>query len=60
MALIKPKIRKAIRKELLHLLIKHGAEVAIGLLTGLATHFFAKEVDGNEKPKGKKKQKAKK
>ena len=55
MAFLKSKTRKAIRKELLRMFIKHGTEVAIGLLTGLATHLFANKVDKPEKEKGKKK-----
>jgi hypothetical protein len=57
MTFLKPKTRKAIRKELLKVFVKHGTEVAIGLLTGLATHLFANKVDESEKVKAKKKKK---
>jgi hypothetical protein len=40
MQLLKPKTLKAIRKEFKKLVIKHGAEVVVGLLTGLVTNYL--------------------
>ncbi|WP_157780870.1 hypothetical protein [Hymenobacter sedentarius] len=54
MALIKPKTRKAILKEVKRLIIKHGTEVAVGLLSGLITKIFADAVEETDKPKKKK------
>jgi hypothetical protein len=54
MALIKSKTRKAILKEVRRLIIKHGTEVAIGLISGLITKIFADAMGKVDKAKKKK------
>ena len=54
MALIKPKMRKAIFKEVKHQLIKHGSEIAVGLIMGLITNYFADALGKSGKSKKKK------
>jgi len=61
MFLVKPKTRKAILKEMKRLIIKHGSEVIVGLVTGLVTSYLAekKEHSGKGKKKHDKKNKDK-
>ena len=62
MVLLHHKTRKAIWKELKKLVIKHGLQVAVGLLTGLITSYFAEDArdEEGETKKHKKKKKSKK
>lgn len=62
MVLLHHKTRKIIWKELKKLVIKHGLQVAVGLLTGLITSYFAEDArdEEGETKKHKKKKKSKK
>ena len=58
MALLKRKLRKALFKTMRRLLLKHGTEAAVALLTGLVTDIFAEAVakaDSSRKNKKRKK-----
>ena len=47
---MKKKLKKAMKKRLRKLVLKHGAEVALALVTGFLSGLAAAEQDG-EKPR---------
>lgn len=55
MALLKPKTRKGLAKQLRRLLIKHSTQVVVGLLAGMLTDYFAELLEEKSGKKSKKK-----